>query len=88
MNTYFGRINYENFERALVFNGNNYDFVLEIEPEQVIIKDALDRYIPMTHLHAYELYKALESYIPLIKDIAKGEEALDLLDLIQDNAIN
>jgi len=88
MNTYFGRIDYENFERALVFNGTNYDFVLEVGSDQILIRDALDRYMPMSHLHAYELYKALEAYIPIIKDIAKGEEAQDLLQLIQDNAIN
>jgi hypothetical protein len=79
MKIYFGEIDYENYESFIEFEGEEYDFSLEVTDDGVVIKDALDRYVPFNHAAALELYEALKYSKKYIKGFADAERAQEAL---------
>lgn len=86
MKVYFGEINYD-ADEAFEFEGTEYDFVLKVTEEQVVIKDAIGRYMPMEHGAALELLQALKLMKPELKALAEVQNAKDRIENSGDFAI-
>lgn len=71
MKTYFGSVDYEaDVNSTFKFNDFEYDFCLEIDEEQVVIKDSLGRYVPMSYTAALDLLQALKQNKKIIKGLS------------------
>lgn len=74
MKTYFGIVDYENDGDVFEFNGQEYDFVLEINEEGIVIRDSLDRFVPIGFTAAMALSMALRNNYHVISALAEVED--------------
>jgi len=71
MKVYFGLVDYETDGNVFEFDGMEYDFVLEVNEEGIVIKDTCGRSVPLSFNSALDLMNAL-SVVPL-KALATAE---------------
>ncbi len=66
MKVYFGLVDYETEGEVFEFDHMEYDFVLENTGDGIVIRDAMDRYVPIGYAAALDLIKALKMMKPMI----------------------
>lgn len=65
--------------RAFKFEDGVYDFQLRVEEDQVVVADALGRYVPLTYQDAMQLKQALINITIPLGIIREAEYQLDSL---------
>lgn len=69
MNTYFGEVDYETDGDVFLFEDREFDFALEINEEEVVLRDASGRFVPMSYLSALELFEAVRKNYQNIRSL-------------------
>lgn len=73
MNVYFGLVDYETDGEVFEFDGLEYDFLLSVNEEGIVIKDSCGRYVPISYSGTLDLMRAL-------KLVKKQVKALDRVE--------
>jgi len=73
MKVYFGLVDYETDGDVFEYANMEYDFLLEVNEEGIVIKDTCGRSIPLSFSGALDLMDALKVVKPQIKALATAE---------------